>query len=290
MSRTPGSIARLTSTLRLAATAAACSGAVAIAQTSGTTTSVADRGTDQDASATVATPMRVGGEAAFEIQTRTAIVEDGEEGTVYVAGPMRTTAVLPEGYPRPTPAGAIEIKSYPSVRRAELTVENTPRRAASQAFMPLFMHIKDRNIAMTAPVENDMPAMAQAIDQLGEPAADRSMRGDVTVSFLYRTEDLGPVGEAERGVRVVDAPPVTVISVGIRGVADDEMIRERTDRLYRWLRTQGSTNYGPDGSMAPGRWVPAGPPRWLGYNGPTMPARDRWAEAQVPIRWEAGES
>ena len=41
------------------------------------------------------------------------------EGENWKSGVMGIEAPLPDGYPAPTPADCIEIKTYPTVRRAE---------------------------------------------------------------------------------------------------------------------------------------------------------------------------
>lgn len=236
-------------------------------------------------------PIKVGGEAAFEIERRVGELEDGEVSAYFVAGPMRTTAALPEGYPRPTPAGLIEIKAYPSVRRAEISVDASPRTGMNLAFFPLFRHIKNRDIAMTAPVEADLPAMAQ------QDAANLGMQNDagadgeaMTVSFLYRTSDLGPIGEAEENVRVIDTKPVRVLSLGIRGTMGNDRIEREVARLYDWIEAQGERTIGPDGVESAGRWHADGSPRILGYNGPDVRRGDQWWEVQVPVAWTAGDA
>ncbi len=236
-------------------------------------------------------PIPVSGEALFELETRTSTLDDGTTGTAYIAGPMRIMSPLPKGYPRPTAAGAMEIKRYPSVRRAELTVEASarggPRWGMNQAFFPLFRHIKERDIAMTAPVEAEVPAMGKQPQDDGKAGdAQDGRTGPMTVSFLYRTDDLGPTGDAEENVRVVDTEPVTVLAMGIRGAMGNDRIEREVDALYQWLETQGATNTGPDGQKADGLWEAAGPPRILGYNGPDVRRGDQWWEVQVPVTWK----
>ncbi|NRA57076.1 MAG: heme-binding protein, partial [Phycisphaerales bacterium] len=183
-------------------------------------------------------PVQVGGQPVFELETRTGVLEDGERGEYFVAGPMRTTAALPEGYPRPTPAGAMEVKHYPSVRRAEITVEASPRWGMNMAFFPLFRHIQDREIAMTAPVEADLPMMAcDDASQMEEVDAEsnESRTGEMTVSFLYRSSELGPIGDAEENVRVIDTEPVIVLALGIRGTMNNNRIEREIEKLYGWI-------------------------------------------------------
>jgi hypothetical protein len=236
-----------------------------------------------------AEPVLVAGfEPEFALEARTATRDDGSTGDVFIAGPMRIMSPLPEGYPRPTAPGAMEIKAYPSVRRAELTVEASPRWGMNMAFFPLFRHIKDRDIAMTAPVEAEVPAMAQRAEQEGQVGeADASHTGEMIVSFLYRTGDMGELGQAEENVRVVDAKPVTVLALGIRGTMDNDRIEREIGTLYAWLEAQGQTNPGPDGGKLQGRWHAQGAPRILGYNGPDVRRGDQWWEVQVPVQWHA---
>jgi len=111
----------------------------------------------------------------------------GEEvvvsGDRHLCGDAIAEGPLPVGYPRPTPPGVIEIKSYPGVRRAEVTGEGM-RGASSRGFFPLFRHISSNDIAMTAPVEMDY-----GID--AETGAVEEGADGWRMSFLYRTEVLG---------------------------------------------------------------------------------------------------
>lgn len=238
-----------------------------------------------------AKPVRVSGEPEFALEVRTARLDDGSTGDMFIAGPMRIVSPLPVGYPRPTPAGAMEIKHYPSIRRAQLTVEASPRWGMNMAFFPLFRHIQKRDIAMTAPVEAELPAMARDdADAADTQAVAGDRTGEMTVSFLYRTGDMGVAGQAEENVVVTDTTPVTVIALGIRGTMDNNRIEREIDRLYAWLKDQGETNPGPDGQPSQGRWHAEGDPRILGYNGPDVPRRDQWWEVQVPVAWKANSA
>lgn len=170
---------------------------------------------------------------------------------------MRVPTKLPVGYPAPTPPGVIEVKAYPEVRRAEVTVAGGPtdRRASNGGFWPLFRHITSRDIAMTAPVEMDFVA--------DEDGSRRS-----TMSFLYERFEDGPIEDAENNVRVVDAEPVTVVSLGMRGRPSSARLREAVQKLEAWAGEQAD-------------WASTGRYRWLGYNGPEMPADRQWYEIQV---------
>lgn len=196
---------------------------------------------------------RVGGdrEAAIEVV----------EG-VYRFKQASIESPLPEGYPEPTPFGAIDIKEYPSVRRAELTSKDDSGTGMTAGFFPLFNHIKKRNIAMTAPVEMDYPGLYKDFMK-DDPAAE----GQTTMSFLYRSTSLGPVGQDGKIV-VRDTAPVTVLSIGARGAFD---ATKEFETLREWLKGQNE-------------WEVAGDPRMFVYNGPFIDPDWRWNEVQVPIR------
>lgn len=200
--------------------------------------------------------LPVGGAAEAEVVRRDEALES------YEAGEVSTDTPLPVGYPRPTAPGAIEIKTYPVVRRAEFHREESPNAMSGNiAFWPLFQHIKEREIAMTAPVEMDYPGLEP--DPKSEPES-------WTMSFLYRSTDQGPTG-AFGGVVVRDQPAVTVVSLGYKGPYSMEWARIKLAELEAWL----------DGQSA---WVRDGEPRLMHYNGPNVPVRRRWAEVQIPVR------
>ncbi|MDA1263365.1 MAG: hypothetical protein O3B75_10780 [Planctomycetota bacterium] len=84
-------------------------------------------------------------------------------------GRCEIEAPLPNGYSAPTPPGAIELKSYPSVRCAEISSKGSTGMGMSASFWPLFNHIQSQEIAMTSPVEMDYRGvMEQNSNQLSE--------------------------------------------------------------------------------------------------------------------------
>lgn len=207
------------------------------------------------APATQASVERVGGEARWEVTER-----NGR----FFSGPMSVTTRLPVGYPRPTPAGAIEIKRYPVVRRAMVSGDGPAQSGGNRGFFPLFRHISNRDIPMTAPVEMEYPALGSGAGRAG---------GDGwTMAFLYESDADGPTGSFESGVIVEDAAPIVVLSIGVRGSYAIGPLRARVAELEAWLE-------------ASAEWVRGeGPVRVLQYNGPSMPPGNRWVEVQVPIR------
>jgi hypothetical protein len=196
---------------------------------------------------------RVGGNREIAIK-----VVDG----VYRYEGAMIESPLPDGYPEPTPPGAIDIKQYPTVRRAELTSQDDSGAGMMNGFFPLFNHIKKRDIAMTAPVEMDYQGLYKDF-MADEPAQD----GATTMSFLYRNPALGPVGDDGKIV-VRDTKPMTVLSIGARGASDPT---KELESLRAWLKGQTE-------------WEVAGDPRMFVYNGPFIDPNWRWSEMQVPIR------
>ena len=184
---------------------------------------------------------------------------------------MAIPTPLPVGYPAPTPPGVLEIKHYPSVRRAEVSGQTDSRSANMQGFWPLFQHISRNEIAMTSPVEMEY-AGDPAANPAAAPAEGEEARPAWTMAFLYYQEDLGPTGAdpADPRVTVRDTEPVTVLAMGLKGYWYAEKNEAIEKPLTDWL-------------AANPQWRRAGEPRWFGYNGPEMPANRRWAEIQIPI-------
>lgn len=205
----------------------------------------------------IGTTIRVGGDLK---------VESNLDGETWRSGRCLIEAPLPEGYPAPTPPGAIDLKTYPVVRRAEITAKGSTMVGMNFAFWPLFNHIKDRDIAMTSPVEMDYRGM----ESEGNPYQLDESRGEWTMSFLYRQRGQGPTGEAGR-VKVRDHDEVTVLSVGLTGPYGIGRVNEGLPILESWLKTH------PE-------WERAGGVRAFSYNGPQIRNANKWSEVQLPVR------
>ena len=226
--------------------------AVAAAQSS-TSASSGTPGSSDDADQPAVT--RVAGD-----RQATAAFVNGE----FRSGPCRIPTSLPEGYPTPTPPGAVELKRYPLVRRAGIGGSMAPDWGMNFAFFPLFNHIKRRDIAMTSPVEMNY-------DGLGNPGA--TVPTGWTMSFLYRTPELGPEGMDSNDERILveDIPPTTVVAFGLRGPYKLNRVKTGLATLRDWLASQSE-------------WEEAGEPRALFYNGPEVRSGDKWLEVQLPVR------
>tara|TARA_R110000782_G_scaffold13976_23_gene41070 strand:+ start:18345 stop:19112 length:768 start_codon:yes stop_codon:yes gene_type:complete len=204
--------------------------------------------------------LRVGGEPEAELASR-----EGPEGPLYRAGRVATDTKLPVGYPAPTPPGAIELKHYPSIRRAEFSAQGGPGRMGQNGFWPLFQHITRNDIAMTAPVEMEYA------DTDADQNADQW-----TMAFLYHTTENGPTGE-DGQITIIDTQPKTFLSIGVRGRRGWDQTEELAARLDAWLASN------------PG-WTRTGLPRTLGYNGPNVRVADQWWEVQIPVEMVTEDS
>lgn len=163
-------------------------------------------------------------------------------------------APLPVGFPKPTPVGEIRVQQYPKYRlaRTDMTL------IEGRAFWTLFNHIKQREIAMTAPVE-----MSYSSDKEGK--LDKS-----SMSFLYRSTEQGQL-EVDGKVEVVDVPAQLAVSIGLRGDATTEKVNDAKRRLEAWLQDHAD------------EYETAGALRVLGYNSPFVADQKKFTEVQIPI-------
>lgn len=180
------------------------------------------------------------------------------------------SAPTPEGWPEPTPVGEVHIRQYPAYRAA---VARTPaeserlneaatrsrREPSSSLFMTLFRHIDSKDIPMTAPVE-----MEYATEERSKPRLEM-------MAFLYQSSDVGSTGLVD-GVEVVDVPPQTFASLGLRGDYTQGRFESGLERVLEWIDENAEA------------WEIAGRPRYLGYNGPFTPSALKYGEVQVPVR------
>lgn len=176
------------------------------------------------------------------------------------------TAPLPEGFPPPTPDGKIEVKHYPAYRSATVRYSGELSMAANRAFDPLYRHISSNNISMTAPVETRYPVSTLEANQMSTP----DEQGEALVSFLYRSTDIYP-DEISQNIQVEDIPPMTVLSLGLKGSYDYSSYQKSIERLREWLAQH------PE-------WTVVGSPRRFFYDAPYVPEPVKRSEIQIPIR------
>lgn len=170
-------------------------------------------------------------------------------------------APVPPGWPAYTPVGEIEIKHYPPYRAASVTGSPIFFRE-SRNFFTLFRHIQSRDIPMTAPVEIPLrPTDAGELTETG-------------MAFLYPDSATGKTGPADNNAVVVsDLPPVSVVSIALRGKNNDATLKPAFQRLQAWLADHS----------AEWRPVPGAAPRVLGWNSPSIPAAKAYTELQIPV-------
>ncbi len=171
---------------------------------------------------------------------------------------------MPEGYPPPTPPGAIDLKTYPSVRAAEVDGTGDPDSGMNGAFWPLFNHIKEHSIAMTSPVEMTYRGLQGSAQP--DPSA-------WSMAFLYRRPELNQAG-VEGRVVVRDTEPMTVIAIGMKGSYSMDLVQRGMRKIEDWL-------------AANPHWEAHGEWRSLYYNGPSLLFWNKWAEVQHPVRRSA---
>ncbi len=171
------------------------------------------------------------------------------------------SAPLPVGFPSPTSHGKIEVKQYPAYRSGTYTYEGNLSEATSASFNPLFRHISNNNIAMTAPVEARYP-----ISTIDQPL----QKGKAKVSFLYNNIDIDPL-QVSQDIQVEDHAPMLVVSLGVNGAYGYESYQEQVTKLKVWLANH------PEYEIA-------GEPREFLYDSPFTPAPLKRREVQIPIR------
>ena len=165
-------------------------------------------------------------------------------------------ADLPAGFPGYRAVGEIELRRYPGYRLARTAMRGG---GSNGAFWPLFQHIKDNGIAMTAPVQTDY--------EQREGAAARPR----TMAFLYGDSAITPDTVSDR-VEVVDVPAATVLSIGARGNERRATVQRLEQALRDFVAANGD------------RWQVAGPMRLMGYNSPMVRGDRRYFEVQLPVQ------
>lgn len=160
-------------------------------------------------------------------------------------------AQMPAGFPQYTPVRDVQIKRYPAYRKVQAAA------SAGRAFWTLFSHIKQNQIAMTAPVEMTY--------------SDGQRPRESSMAFLYGRPDLGRSGKKD-SVEVIDVPPKSVVSTGVRGPRTAQSVAEARARLHAWLE-DNKADYSSDGPL-----------RVMAYNSPFVPRNRNYFEVEIPIR------
>jgi len=205
--------------------------------------------------------LRVGGDMTVRVLKQAGVTNQDQSAAYYSVGTASISAALPVDFAPPTPPGAIELKRYPVIRQALFD----RRQQRGSAFFTLFRHIKNADIAMTAPV-------IMTGEMAGETSSDES-----SMAFLYRSTSQGSTGSTDRGVLVEDTPEMTVLSIGFQGRDNRSRLQAMQQILLDWLAQQPHD--------AAGQLHRHGSFRLLGYNGPDTATADKWWELQLPVQW-----
>ena len=175
--------------------------------------------------------------ACMRVENRTLIVSE---------------APRPEGWPKITPVGEVELKDRPSFRVAEA---GSPSGSTDEGrmFGTLFRHISDRDIPMTAPV-----------------TMTRSEQGRMeSMGFLYQSTNVGNTGPAG-AAEVLDRDSATVVATGLRGGYSSKSYRQGVARLEAFLADRDTLKA-------------IGDPIYMGYNSPFVPWFLKYAELQIEV-------
>ncbi len=159
-------------------------------------------------------------------------------------------APLPAGWPKPGPYNEVSEKSYPAYRAAF-----TGGSGETASFWTLFLHIKRKDIPMTAPVQMTMDDDGGKLKQAG-------------MAFLYQNGDVGEKGADGSKVEVRDVVAEKVLSYTWQGTDSKENIADAKAKL--------------EGALAE-KQTKAKNFRLLGYNGPGTPRTKRTWELQAVL-------
>jgi hypothetical protein len=145
--------------------------------------------------------------------------------------------------------GPFEIRDYPALVNAEVTVSGDQNHAAGQGFRILAGYIFGGNarrerIAMTAPVTL-LPTGRNP--GFLAPSVEAGRAGGWVVRFTmpkaYALAGLPPPGDARVRLRV--APPTRVAVVRFSGVASPGAFEVKAQALGTWMKRRGLAEGGP---------------------------------------------
>lgn len=169
--------------------------------------------------------------------------------------------------------GAFEIRDYPALAVAEVTVTGDQKEAARKGFSLLAAYIfggnrKKQRVPMTAPVAQEV---ANEKIAMTAPVTQTQSAGEWVVRFTmpstYSLETLPEPNDAR--VRLSVAPPARFAVVRFSGLARPDDVATFTAELYAWVKNRNLRDAGPS-SLAQ-------------YNPPWTPWFMRRNEVMIPI-------
>ncbi len=145
--------------------------------------------------------------------------------------------------------GAFEIRDYPALAVAEVTVSGKQKEAASKGFRLLAGYIfggnrRKQSIAMTAPVEQE-PTSEKI--PMTAPVTQTQTAGEWVVRFTmpstYSSETLPEPNDARVRLRVT--PPARFAVIRFSGLARPDDVAAKTAELSVWMRHRQLRHAGP---------------------------------------------
>ena len=145
--------------------------------------------------------------------------------------------------------GAFEIRDYPALVVAEVTVTGEQKEAASKGFRLLAGYIfggnrRKQSIAMTAPVAQE-PASEKIA--MTAPVTQTQTAGEWVVQFTmpnsYSLETLPQPNDAIVRLRVM--PPARFAVIRFSGLARPDDIAAKTAELSAWMQRRHLRHVGP---------------------------------------------
>jgi hypothetical protein len=146
--------------------------------------------------------------------------------------------------------GAFEVRDYPALVVAEVTVRGGRGEAANAAFRPLADYIfgvnvtRDR-IGMTAPV-----IQQRSGERIGmtSPVTQTAGAGESWIVRFIMPEGrtLASLPEPlDPAVRLAEKPAIRMAVLRFSGLAGGGALQDRTEELRRWIETRGMRSVGP---------------------------------------------
>lgn len=145
--------------------------------------------------------------------------------------------------------GAFEVRDYPALTVAEVTVTGGQKEAASKGFRLLAGYIfggnaRRQSIAMTAPVTQQQTGANLATTAT---TTQTSTEGEWVVRFtMPQSHSLETLPEpADSRVHLRAAPPARFAVVRFSGIARPESVAARTAELSAWMQGRQLRDAGP---------------------------------------------
>jgi hypothetical protein len=192
-------------------------------------------------------------------------------------------AVDEPAYQASVQEGAFEVRDYPALVVAEITLGGERSSAANGGFRALFSYITGSNrrrqsIAMTAPVVQAPSAAGGEKIAMTVPVTQTEAAAEWTVRFIMpggSTLESLPIPDDER-VHLRAVPASRIAVVRFSGLAREQQVEEETVGLKAYIASH--------------QLHPLGPPSLARYNPPWTLWFMRRNEVWIPVESEARSS